>query len=472
MAVDWKQKEGQLVNGEFPLRRFLGGSEHNAVFLVDKSGGGQTQTAIRFMDAGSEDARDQLGRWQAASKLNHPNLLRILETGRCEIDGRAFLYAWLEYSNEDLSQILPARALTIAETQQVLEAVLSALSYLHGQGFVHGRLKPSNIFAVGETVKISSDSVRPSGKPSVLSEANSTYGAPESAQAVAPPADVWSLGIMLVEAMTQHLPVPDPGQQGPPVLIPQPFKEIIENCLQLDPAERWTVAQIGVRLRGGQLETDPREPAVASSALPEASALPRIAQSKKQSAKWFYVLVLAVAVVIAAVLIARPKPPRSSSEAQPTQPESASPPAPAKPSPAVAEPAGSGSSNMPPASAPSEGSRSEGVSNERMSTRDTRDDVLQRVMPRVAPGARRTITGTVRVLVRVNVDAAGNVTEARLQSAGPSKYFARIALEAARGWKFKPAVPDGQPAASQWTLRFGFNRRGTDVVAQRTAPQR
>ena len=472
MAVDWKQREGQLVNGEFPLRRFLGGSEHNAVFLVDKSAGGQTQTAIRFMDASSEDARDQLERWRAASKLIHPNLLRILKTGHCEIDGRAFLYAWLEYSDEDLSQILPARALTIAETQQVLEALLSALSYLHRQGLVHGSLKPSNIFAVGETVKISSDSVRPSSKPSVLNEASRTYDAPESAQAVVPPSDVWSLGMTLVESMTQHLPVPDPGQQGPPALpkgIPQPYNEIIENCLQLDPAERWTVAQIAARLGGGHSEADPRVAAAPSSALPEASTSPRIARGKKQSRKWFYVIVVVAAVVIAAVLIVRPKPPRSSSEAQPTQPESASLPAPAKPSPAVGEQTESGSSNGPPASAP-EGPPSEGGSNEPMSTTGARDDVLQRVVPKVAPGARRTITGTVRVLVRVNVDVAGNVTEARLQSAGPSKYFARISLDAARGWKFKPAVANGRPAASQWTLRFGFNRRATDVVAQRTTP--
>jgi TonB family protein len=70
----------------------------------------------------------------------------------------------------------------------------------------------------------------------------------------------------------------------------------------------------------------------------------------------------------------------------------------------------------------------------------------------------------------VDVDAAGNVTEARLQSAGPSKYFARLALEAARGWKFKPAVANGRAVESQWTLRFGFSRRSTEGSAERTAP--
>jgi protein TonB len=91
-------------------------------------------------------------------------------------------------------------------------------------------------------------------------------------------------------------------------------------------------------------------------------------------------------------------------------------------------------------------------------------------MPRVSPGARNTITGTIRIVVKVDVDATGNVTQARLQSAGPSKYFARLALEAARDWKFRPVLANGQAVASEWVVRFGFSRRGTEGSAERTAP--
>jgi len=91
-------------------------------------------------------------------------------------------------------------------------------------------------------------------------------------------------------------------------------------------------------------------------------------------------------------------------------------------------------------------------------------------MPRVSPGARHTITGKIRVLVKVDVDAAGNVTQARLQSAGPSKYFARLALEAARGWKFRPVMANGRAVPSEWVVQFYFSRRGTKGSAQRTAP--
>jgi TonB family protein len=465
MPADWKQLEGQVVNG-FALQRFLGGSERHAVFVVEKSAGGQSQTAVRLVDANSDDAREQFERWEAASKLNHPNLLRIFRTGRCAIDGRDFFYAWTEYGEEDLSQIIPTRALSVAETRQILDAVLPALTYIHGQGLVHGSLKPSNIFAVGETVKIASDSIRRSGKPIPQPHANSKYDAPEAAKAVMPPADVWSLGVTLVEIMTQRLPIIDARPQKQPVLpsgIPQEFKEIVENCLRLDPARRWTVEQITARLRGTQANVQPRTTAATRSAHRETSASLPTAPERGQSAKWIYVLALAAAVVVAAVLIVRPKSARTPSESPSRQAQSESP-APAKPSPSPqqAEPSGSSETTAP---------TGEGhAGNDQMATVDTRDDVLERVAPRISPGAQRTITGMIRVLVRLHVDAAGNVTEARLQSAGPSKYFSRAALEAARAWKFKPAIVNGQPAASQWTLRFGFSRRRIEAAAQRTEP--
>ena len=35
MTKTWEQWVGQSVNGKFSLRRYLGGSEHSAVFLTD-----------------------------------------------------------------------------------------------------------------------------------------------------------------------------------------------------------------------------------------------------------------------------------------------------------------------------------------------------------------------------------------------------------------------------------------------------
>ena len=434
MNDHWKRWEGQVVNGGIPLLRFLGGSEHSGVFLADKSAGGKPQTAVKFIPAASVDANVRLRQWKAAAELDHPNVIRIFESGRCEMEGAAFLYVVTEYAEEDLSQIIPQRPLTEGETWQVLDAVLKGLAYVHAKGLVHGRVKPSNILAIGDVVKISSDSLSAAGEPKRQVE-KSAYDAPEAATGrLGPPADVWPLGVTLVEALTQRLPVLDTaqGQMILPAGIPEPFAEIAGRCL-VDPGRRWTVAEIAARLRSVEavrLQAG-REEAVSSPA-----------GEQKKPSKWIYAVALAAVVVVGAVLMLKPKTPGSSTETRT----------------GVSAPhSGSASDTRTGVSAPPQEAEPGG-------------DVLRRVMPRVSPGAQNTIRGTIRIVAKVDVDTTGNVTEARLQLAGPSKYFARLALEAARDWEFKPVLANGQAVASEWVVRFGLSRHGIEGSAERTRP--
>jgi TonB family protein len=81
----------------------------------------------------------------------------------------------------------------------------------------------------------------------------------------------------------------------------------------------------------------------------------------------------------------------------------------------------------------------------------------------VSQRSLNTITGKVRVTVKLNVDPNGKVSNASLQSAGPSEYFARVALEASRRWKFDPPQSSGEATPSQWLLRYAFSRGGVEV---------
>src|SRR5437870_12714611 len=95
--------------------------------------------------------------------------------------------------------------------------------------------------------------------------------------------------------------------------------------------------------------------------------------------------------------------------------------------------------------------------------------VVHQVLPDVPRSARNTIQGKVRVGVRVRVDPSGNVAGAKLDSPGPSRYFAELALKAARRWKFDPAKAGDKNVSSEWILRFQFGKAGTTVVS---VPQR
>jgi TonB family protein len=89
------------------------------------------------------------------------------------------------------------------------------------------------------------------------------------------------------------------------------------------------------------------------------------------------------------------------------------------------------------------------------------------VMPQVSSSARRSIQGKIKVRVRVGADASGNVSSAMFESAGSSKYFSRISMEAAREWKFVPAAAAEASGRREWKIQFAFTRAKTEASAVR-----
>ena len=252
MTEAWKQWVGQIVEGKFPLRQYLGGSDHSGVFQTEYGDGDPQKAAIKLIPADSSSAELQLSRWQIAAKLSHPHLMQLFHMGRCQLAGTDLLYAVMEYAEEDLSQILPHRPLNPDEARDMLKPVLDALVYLHGKGFVHGHIKPANILAAGDQLKLSSDTLCRTTESSAGVRQPGPYDAPEVASTgISPAGDAWSLGMTLVEGLTQHLPVWQTSHQADPVVphtLPAPFLEITRNALRRDTKRRWKIADIAARL--------------------------------------------------------------------------------------------------------------------------------------------------------------------------------------------------------------------------------
>lgn len=267
MSDSWKECEGQVIDGEFPLLQHLGGSDHSVVFLTQRGKNDPKKAAIKFVQADQANAAIQLSRWQQAAQISHPNLIKLFETGRCHLAGMDLLYIVMDYAQENLAQFLPDRALSPAETRDMLEPFLETLAYLHGKGFVHGRIKPGNILAIDDQLKLSSDSVSRSGEAQPPVEKPDIYTDPETARGATTAADVWSLGVTLVETLTQRLPEgKDRGELQFPEAIPQPFLDIVQHSLRRDPQSRWTVAEIATRLNP---PAAPPAPKTAAPAIPD-----------------------------------------------------------------------------------------------------------------------------------------------------------------------------------------------------------
>jgi TonB family protein len=457
---DWKKWEGR-VDGKFPLRQWLGGSDHSAVFLTERPG--QTEkVAIKLIAADGPEADRQLARWRAAAQLSHPHLMRIFEAGRCRLDGTPLLYFVMESAEEDLSQILPQRPLAPAEVTELLPPLLDALSYLHSKGFVHGRIKPSNVHAQGDLLKLSADQIVSVAEPTSARTRRDVYDAPETADGIVSPAgDVWSIGVTLVAALTQNVTFeeaassstsrPDPT---PPPTVPQPFRGIARECLHLDPKRRCSLVEIQARL----------QPA-ARSVPAEPESPPQ--RPEKRRAVFVFAIFVVAALLIAFVLfhhrdhsrdLSQDKnaPPSATATTVQPAPEAArqvspqsTPPTTTQPPPQAAP-----ASPTPPAAPQKNAAVSPG-------------EVVHQVLPDVSARARNSIDGTVKVGVRVEVDSSGKVTAATLKSPGPSKYFAALALKAAQAWEFSPPEADGKPSASAWLIQFRFKRAGTQASPER-----
>jgi TonB family protein len=470
MGELWKSWAGRTVNGRFALQAYLGGSDHSAVFLtLAPNGGGSEKAAIKLIPADAALAEKQLLRWEGASELTHPNLVRMFEAGHSELDGTALLYMVEEYAEENLSQVLPERGLTAEEARGMLPPVLRALQFLHDQGFVHARIQPSNVLAIDDQVKLSCDSLTVPGE-GMSGPATTAYDPPEAATGtISAASDVWQLGMMLNEVLTRRLPDWDVQQNEQPRArdgISQPFAKIIENCLRLDPAKRWTVAQIAACLEERQPEAPSAIPAAAPIATPVTmSASSPSVERGTRSVKWPYAIALIVGIAIAIVifLAVRPRPASPTPETQSKQAEQGTAADRSQPAQSSPQPQSSPGAAV--------GKKVEGVvpvtGDESASRAAGENGVLHRVIPQVLPHARKTIQGKIKVRVKDEVDATGNVAKAKLESAGPSKYFSRIAMEAAREWKFTPAQAGEQGAAREWNLQFSFSRTKTDVSAAR-----
>lgn len=475
MTEAWKQYEGQFAGGTFQLRKFLGESYGSAVFLTERNGQQPDRAAIKLVIADPANAEQQLSRWRAAAKLSHPNLLQLYEMGRSRLAEVEIVYLVMEFADEDVSQILPHRALSPAEARDMLGPVLEGLAHLHNKGFIHGRVKPANIGAVDNQIKLSVDGIRRMGDASGGHAAPSPYDPPEAAtEKAAPAADVWSLGMTLVEVLTQRLPTWERmGQKDPQIreTVPPPLLDIARNCLRRDPRSRLTLEGIAARLQPGAPIPRHGIPAV-----PVARDQSLAAKTERRSSKSNY---LAVAIAVAAALILGIT--RFTRHDAKAQPESASASRPAavqpKPEPvretvetkrAAAKQPNFGPAENVPGPAPSAATRPEAA--EKPAAAITPGEVLHRVVPEVPQQASNTISGTVKVVVRVSVDSSGKVAQTSLDAAGPSKYFANLALQAARQWTFSPASSAGQRVSSEWMLRFEFTRNGAQAIPSRLVP--
>ncbi len=226
MANESLIRNEELVDGRYPIGAEISRLGRSTVYETEH-GNDHAPAVIKVRERYESEGEAPADRWRSAKELAHPNLLKIYDVGSSTLHDVPVTWAVMEQPDESLEGVLASRPLTTEETREILKSVGAALRHLHEHGFTHSCLSPSNVLAVGDQIKLSSDSVIRIDGDRVSAEE-----------------DMRAVGTLIVQVLTQRVPNGHlPGD------IPEPFREIAQGCLDPEPATRWTAAQVLARLK-------------------------------------------------------------------------------------------------------------------------------------------------------------------------------------------------------------------------------
>jgi eukaryotic-like serine/threonine-protein kinase len=200
---------------------------------------------------------------RSAAGLNHPNIVQIYDRGQAE---GTYYIAMEHLEGRSLKSIISAEApLKPDRAIDITLQILQALRFAHAHGVVHRDIKPHNIIlATDGRPKVTDFGIARAGAASQMTEVGSIIGtaqylSPEQArgQPVQPQADLYSLGVVLYEMLTGHVPFegdsavaiafkhvsepPAPPSEFNP-LVPPALEQVVIRALAKDPARRYASA--------------------------------------------------------------------------------------------------------------------------------------------------------------------------------------------------------------------------------------
>ncbi|MEY5039778.1 MAG: hypothetical protein RLZZ48_547, partial [Actinomycetota bacterium] len=155
-----------------------------------------------------EVAKDQAA---ATARISHPVLSGLEDWGVEEVAGEQTFFTVAEFfEGGSLREFLDrGRRLTPSQALVVGVDVCRALHHLDANGFIHGDLRPANLFlGTDNRVRLANFGVKGALRTNAMSNEQASYAAPELASGEAPTisSDVYSLATTLLELITGSLP--------------------------------------------------------------------------------------------------------------------------------------------------------------------------------------------------------------------------------------------------------------------------
>ena len=204
---------GRIV-GQYEIQSRLGGGGMGVVYKARDQKLGR-DVALKFLPQqwSHDDGAQQrfIREAQAASATHHPNICTIHDIATAD-DGQLFIVMGY-YVGPTLKERLGAGPLPIDEALDIATQAAEGLAKAHAQGVVHRDIKPGNLILTEDGVRIVDfglatfvDALQLTAQGSTIGTA--AYMSPEQARGdeVDARTDVWSLGVVIYEMLTGHVP--------------------------------------------------------------------------------------------------------------------------------------------------------------------------------------------------------------------------------------------------------------------------
>jgi serine/threonine protein kinase len=258
----WGFAEGdEIATGRRAVRLLGGGHRYEAWLAWDERLRALVVAKLlRPGQAGDRGARRVLqAEARLLSRLAHPLLVRSFDAEPAA--ERPHLV--LEFvEGPRLSTLIRRYGLILEQVLPLALNLCSVLHYLAREGVVHLDVKPRNIIMAGSPRLIDLSVARPIVELGSLTSHVGTepYMAPEQCDPthwgeIGSPSDIWGLGVTVHEAFTGELPYPRPRPElAHPQLeheprtadgVPHMLQGLLASCLERDPANRPTAAELG-----------------------------------------------------------------------------------------------------------------------------------------------------------------------------------------------------------------------------------
>ena len=256
--------------GLYQLVERLGSGGMGRVYLGRSSGG--RLVAIKMMHVGLADDREFRARFlrevATARKVISRCTAAVVDV---DVDGPAPWLATEYVPGPALSEAIATYGpLPVASVRALAAGLAEGLSAIHAAGLVHRDLKPANVLLADDGPRVVDFGLARAVEGDELTSSGMVIGsvafmAPEQVTGshVGPPADLFSLGLVLAFAATGRSPFGEGSSttilyrlvSGTPDLdgIPPEILDMVRRCLAKDPGERPTAAELLAELRDVRL---------------------------------------------------------------------------------------------------------------------------------------------------------------------------------------------------------------------------